>query len=142
MRQTRTGQERGASNYFNAVMLKDDLYSVRKIKEENKSIEVIIELNEQHKIFEGHFPGQPVLPGVCIMQMTREILESFLNKKLQLLKADDIRFSSMVNPTKNKELKFILQYNFNQMPQINMSAKILNKEDVVCCKIKATYKII
>ena len=96
-------------------MLKDDLYSVKKIKEENKFIEAIIELNEQHKIFKGHFPGQPVLPGVCIMQMTREILESFLNKKLQLLKADDIRFSSMVDPTKNKELKFILQYNFNEM---------------------------
>ncbi len=123
-------------------MLKDDLYSILKIKEENNSVEAIIELNEQHKIFEGHFPGQPVLPGVCIMQMTREILESFLNKKLQLSKADDIRFSSMVDPTKNKELNFIVQYSFNEMQQINMSAKILNSENVVCCKMKATYKLL
>ena len=76
----------------NQPMLKDSLYTIQNITEENNTIEAIIELEEHHDIFQGHFPGQPVLPGVCMLQMTKEILEIFFNYKVQLSKADDILF--------------------------------------------------
>lgn len=123
-------------------MLKNSLYIIQKITEENNSVEAIVELNAKHEIFKGHFPGQPVLPGVCMMQMVREILESFLQQLLQLLKADDIRFLAMVDPTVTKELRFLIQYNFNEAKLINMNAKISRQDDVVCCKMKATYKLL
>ena len=31
-------------------------------------------LNPDHLIYKAHFPGQPVTPGVCILQMIRELL--------------------------------------------------------------------
>jgi 3-hydroxyacyl-[acyl-carrier-protein] dehydratase len=120
-------------------MLKDDLYTIQQINEENNVINVDVELNELHEIFKGHFPGQPVLPGVCMLQMVRELFENFFNKKLQLSRADDIRFLAMIDPTVNKELKFLLQYKFDDA-QINVNAKILKDKDVVCCKMKATFK--
>jgi 3-hydroxyacyl-[acyl-carrier-protein] dehydratase len=120
-------------------MLKNNLYTIQQISEEKNSIHSIIELNAQHEIFKGHFPRQPVLPGACILQMTKEILETLFEKKLQLTKADDIRFSAMVDPTKNKELKFLIKYNFSETHSINIVAKILKEDEVVCCKIKATY---
>ncbi|MBV9962955.1 MAG: 3-hydroxyacyl-ACP dehydratase [Parafilimonas sp.] len=123
-------------------MLKDDLYSIKNITGGNKFIEAVAKLNAEHEIFTGHFPKQPVLPGVCMMQMVKEIVENFRNQKLQLLKADDIKFSSMIDPAQNAEVKFMLQYGLNEIQQINVNAKILNNKDVVCCKMKATYKII
>jgi 3-hydroxyacyl-[acyl-carrier-protein] dehydratase len=120
-------------------MLKDDLYTIQQINEENNVINVDVELNELHEIFKGHFPGQPVLPGVCMLQMVRELFENFFNKKLQLSRADDIRFLAMIDPTVNKKLKFLLQYKFDDA-QINVNAKILKDKDVVCCKMKATFK--
>jgi len=28
-----------------------------------------IALNKDHPVFEGHFPGNPILPGVCTVKM-------------------------------------------------------------------------
>ena len=122
-------------------MLKDDLYKIQQINEENNSIHAVIELNELHEIFKGHFPGQPVLPGACMLQMTKEILETFFNNKLQLLKADDIRFTVMVDPNETKQLKFLIQYKRAETQLINISAKILKEDEVVCYKMKAMYTI-
>jgi 3-hydroxyacyl-[acyl-carrier-protein] dehydratase len=121
-------------------MLKDDLYIIKNISGTGSWFEAVIELNEQHKIFEGHFPEQPVLPGACMLQMTRELLETFLEKTFQLVKADDIRFSAMVDPNVNKELRFLIQCKFVETEVININAKILKHDDVVCCKIKASFK--
>lgn len=122
-------------------MLKDDLYIIQQTHEENNSINANVELNKLHEIFKGHFPGQPVLPGVCMLQMTREILETFFKCNLQLVKADDIRFTAMVDPAKNKELNFLIQYDRVEMQLIKINAKILKKDEDVCCKIKATFII-
>lgn len=118
-------------------MLKDDLYFVQNVIAENNSVKATIILNDNHSIFEGHFPSQPVLPGVCMMQMTREILEIVLEKKIQLLNASDIRFTVMIIPEKNMELIFAVEYKIENNT-INISAKIL-KDDVVCFKMKAKF---
>lgn len=120
-------------------MLKDDLYTIQQITAENNSIEAAIALNSNHKIFEGHFPGQPVLPGVCMMQMTKEILEIVLHNNLQLSKAEDIRFSAMIVPEDGKDLQFSIQYKTAEENSINVMAKIL-KEETVCFKMKAGYQ--
>ena len=119
-------------------MLKDSLYTIQNITEENNTIEAIIELDEHHAIFQGHFPGQPVLPGVCMLQMTKEILEIFFNYKVQLSKADDIRFLSMIQPS-GADPEFFIQYSYKD-PLLNIAAKITVNE-VVCCKLKASFNI-
>jgi 3-hydroxyacyl-[acyl-carrier-protein] dehydratase len=120
-------------------MLKDSLYTIQNISGDNNIIEATLELDEYHGIFKGHFPNQPVLPGVCMLQMAKEILEFFFNYKVQLSKAEDIRFLAMVDPTQNKELKFVIQYDVFEAKSITVNAKIIKKDDVVCCKIKAVF---
>ena len=119
-------------------MLKDSLYIIKQIDKGNNSIDVIIELNAKHEIFKGHFPSQPVLPGACMLQMIKEILETSLDIKLQLSKADDIKFLQMIQPSDNTVLLFSIQYDYTENPALNITAKIL-KGDVICCKIKALY---
>src|ERR1044072_3167053 len=121
-------------------MLKDALYTIQKIAAENNTIEVGVVLNAAHAIFKGHFPSQPVLPGACMLQMVKEIMEIFFKKELQLTKAEDMRFSAVVNPDKNKELKFSILYNIGENQSININTKIIRSDDVVCCKMKASFK--
>lgn len=33
-----------------------------------------VRLDAAHPIYAGHFPGNPVLPGVCTLQIVRECL--------------------------------------------------------------------
>lgn len=34
-----------------------------------------VRLDAAHPVYAGHFPGNPVLPGVCTLQIVRECLE-------------------------------------------------------------------
>ena len=119
-------------------MLKGSLYHLIKIAEENNIIEAVVELNKSDDIFKGHFPDQPVLPGVCMMQMIREILETFFQVKLQLLKADDVRFTAMVDPTKDAQLIVQIQF-IRKDNSIQTKSKIPKMDEIVCCKMQATF---
>ncbi len=122
-------------------MLKHTLYTVNTLTEKNNIIEAIVELDATHEIFKGHFPQQPVLPGVCLMQMVREILETYLQEKLQLFKAEDIRYTAMVDPTKKARLSFQIQFDRSD-DLITTKSKILKKDDLICCKMQATFIIL
>lgn len=119
-------------------MLKNSLYIIKQFVDDNNTLEAIVELNKTHAIFEGHFPSQPVLPGACMLQMTKEILEHALHRKLQLLKAGEIKFLQMIQPENNTTLFFSIQYNEAENSIVQVSAKIM-KNDIVCYKLKASY---
>jgi 3-hydroxyacyl-[acyl-carrier-protein] dehydratase len=119
-------------------MFKDSLYTIQKISAENGSVKATIKLNEDHEIFKAHFPSQPVLPGACMLQMIKEILETALTVKLQLSKAGEIKFLSMIQPS-DTALQFSIEYNFITNISVNISAQIL-LNDVVCCKMKGLFQ--
>ena len=50
-------------------MLMNDFYTISDLQTEEFSISCKATFNKDHDIFNGHFPGQPVVPGVCMMQM-------------------------------------------------------------------------
>ena len=91
-------------------MLLSDFYTILKSDSQNSSVSVEIELNGDHRIFTGHFPNMPVVPGVCQIQMTKEILAKELNKNLRLSSASNIKFLAVINPKENKNLQFDLKY--------------------------------
>jgi 3-hydroxyacyl-[acyl-carrier-protein] dehydratase len=79
-------------------MLVPDLYRVLNQQTEAETIRAEVEVNAAHDIFKGHFPSVPVLPGVCMVQCVKELIEASIEKKTRLDKADMIKFLSMLNP--------------------------------------------
>ncbi|ROH96324.1 3-hydroxyacyl-ACP dehydratase [Chryseobacterium daecheongense] len=77
-------------------------------KAENGSITANIILNKDHDIFKGHFPGNPVTPGVCMMQIVKELTEEFTGSKLFLKSASNVKFMAIINPVETPELKLQL----------------------------------
>ena len=86
-------------------MLQPDFYSFSRFNSDGNSLlEANFSLHPEHPIFAGHFPGQPVVPGVCMLQIIKEGLEQALGKKLFLSQAATIKFLSMLVPTADKEI--------------------------------------
>jgi 3-hydroxyacyl-[acyl-carrier-protein] dehydratase len=83
-------------------MVLDSLFVVKNSRMEANEIKASLELDEKHSIFEGHFPGQPVVPGVCMMQAVKELVERHLGKKLIIHEADNMKFLSVLDPRTNK----------------------------------------
>jgi 3-hydroxyacyl-[acyl-carrier-protein] dehydratase len=63
-----------------------------------------------HPIFNGHFPGQPVLPGACQVQLVHEMLTYVTGKEWRLRKADQIKFLTMIDPRQHNRLELSLSY--------------------------------
>lgn len=118
-------------------MLKDSLYHVISVTNADNAINAVIELQPGNEIFQGHFSGQPVLPGACMLQMVEEILESELQIAYRLQKAENLKFLTMVDPRQNNTLYLELNYSVEESStHINAS---LNTSEQTAFKLQATF---
>ena len=51
-------------------------------------------------IFDGHFPEQPILPGVAMVELVHRAAEVALAEKLVLKSAGNYKFLAMIDPDK------------------------------------------
>jgi 3-hydroxyacyl-[acyl-carrier-protein] dehydratase len=91
-------------------MLLNDFFYIKKIKSEGSFLNGALLINKEHKIFEGHFPSIPIVPGVCMMQMVKEIMEHHLGRKVLLRSGDNVKFLSVINPREHSEIEMAIQY--------------------------------
>lgn len=85
-------------------MLINDFFTIITIEQTESSILSTIKLNATHQIFEGHFPNNPITPGVVQIQIIKELLEKFFNQKLMLKEMGRCKFLSILNPNENAEI--------------------------------------
>ena len=64
-----------------------------------------VRLNASHVIYKAHFPGMPITPGVCIIQMVTECLQQHLEEMLQLEYVKNVKFLNTIIPDGNKEVE-------------------------------------
>jgi len=91
-------------------MLNDSLYKIDSFTNVDGKIEAALTIDANHRIFEGHFPGQPVLPGVCMVQIFKELLEKATHQKLFLYQAESSKFLALVDPRQTPQLTFVVDY--------------------------------
>mgnify|MGYP001567113752 CR=1 FL=1 len=88
-------------------MLLNDFFKITDVQNGEKYT-VSIEMNPKHDIYNGHFPGNPITPGVCLTQMVKETVEHITNKKLQMVKGDNLKFTAILNPEVNRNVTMSL----------------------------------
>lgn len=91
-------------------MLKDHFYHIIHLNNAHNAITAGLQLNTAHPIFQGHFPGQPVVPGACMLQMVKEVLTEALPGGHQLKKAANLKFIAPVDPNMVDELELQLTF--------------------------------
>jgi len=112
----------------------NDLYVIKDIRQElaGNKFSVQIELNSGHPVFRGHFPGNPVLPGVCTVQIIKELLANLLKRNLNLKKAGTIKYLSFINPEKNRLVSFDLQVKAVEEGTLICNASVFHEATVFC----------
>jgi len=121
-------------------MLKQDLFYFKDIiiSPEKDNASVIVKLNAEHNIFSGHFPGKPILPGVCIVQMIKEILSEIIKKDVMLVKSNSIKFLNLINPLQHPTIKFDLKIKSADYSSIQVNC-IVFFESVNFCNFKGVF---
>lgn len=92
------------------MSLKNNLYTISTPEEQAAgTFKTKVALNPNHPIFEGHFPAQPVLPGVCLLNMLKDIIGAIKNKPVNLKSAATIKYIKLVDPEVEPALVFQIQ---------------------------------
>jgi 3-hydroxyacyl-[acyl-carrier-protein] dehydratase len=115
-------------------MLIDNLFRIQSFicGNNNESLTASIILNPDHPVFKGHFPGNPILPGVCTLQIAKELLEKLTGMELMLLKANSIKYLGFVNPLTHPVVNFTLTLNQGNPNTIQCSATVTAEGSSVC----------
>lgn len=118
-----------------------DFYTLESYeKAENGSFTATINLNKDHDIFRGHFPGNPVTPGVCMMQIVKELSEEFTGRKLFLKMASNVKFMAIINPFETPELK--LQLDINETGEEVKVKNTTSFGGTIALKMSVNYQIL
>ena len=91
------------------MILKDSFFFVEQEKERNGLPVFSIRLHPSHTIFKAHFPGSPIVPGVCQIQILSELMEMYSGKKLYLKEVKNIKFLSVLDPIQSPCLEVDFQ---------------------------------
>lgn len=81
-------------------MLLNNFFTIAQQVQTDSNINSQISLNAEHPIYKGHFPHQPVLPGVCMMQMLAELTGHALGREVVIKKAGQVKFLIPIIPQK------------------------------------------
>lgn len=69
-----------------------------------ESMTAQIKLNQEHEIFKAHFPEQPIVPGVCQIQMVSEVLAAHIRCTVTLSDARNVKYLMPIDPNKTPEM--------------------------------------
>lgn len=66
-------------------------------------------LNADHVIFKAHFPGNPIVPGVCTVRMVEECFSDHIRKPYRLYHLKNIKFLNIISPLqcRKMEIRFL-----------------------------------
>lgn len=115
-------------------MLENDLYTIvnTDMAEGKSAFTAVIRLNEAHPLFGGHFPGNPILPGVCTLQIIRELLEKAARQPLRMERSSTIKYLGFIVPSVMPEVVFSLQRSDWDNGSFSCAAVVTAREANVC----------
>ena len=92
-------------------MLLDNFYTILSSESSDSTIWTIqVKLNPGHPVYQGHFPGHPVVPGVCLLQLIKECVEDIRQQKLQVTQVSSCKFLSAINPIETPHISVALTF--------------------------------
>ncbi|RZJ54987.1 MAG: 3-hydroxyacyl-ACP dehydratase [Flavobacterium sp.] len=121
------------------MVLKDfyKILSEEKISDSKYIITILV--NEKHDVFKGHFPGNPIMPGVCMIQIIKELSESITKSTLMIQTLSNVKFMALINPEATPELRLELDVVTSEDNLVKVKNTTYFNE-TVALKLSNTYK--
>jgi 3-hydroxyacyl-[acyl-carrier-protein] dehydratase len=93
-----------------------------------------VRLDPEHPVFRGHFPGKPILPGVCSLAIIRECAARAAGVALKFSSIRESKFLSAVLPTAQLTVELNLVQDADKTYAVDAT---LSEGETVMLKLKA-----
>jgi len=117
----------------------ESLFTINEFETDQEEFSATITFDPSHEIFKGHFPGQSVVPGVCLIHITKEIAGLITGKKMQFEKSSNIKFLHIINPDDNPEVNLKGSYSKCETGELKVAA-VVSDDNSVFFKFKGQFE--
>ena len=122
------------------MKLQDNLFTILSQQEVEGLPTFQLCIYPEWPIYQAHFPGHPITPGVCIVQMVQELLGLALNRDVMLRKAKNVKYLAIISPDEVSELTV----SFTKMEEqedgsLKVHAQVTGSETIYT-KLSATFE--
>ena len=93
-----------------------------------------VELRADHPVYEGHFPGQPVVPGVCTVRVVRELTARAVGYDVWFDTIREAKFVSVLIPSEG------LCITVEATLAGETLRAVVRRDEQVVLKLQATWK--
>jgi 3-hydroxyacyl-[acyl-carrier-protein] dehydratase len=95
------------------MILRNNLYTIEGQSDREGFVCYDIRLQADHTIYKAHFPGEPITPGVCVIQIAKELLEDCLQRQLAIKAMKNVKFLAVISPRQHPQVR----YTFRQIQE-------------------------
>ena len=106
------------------------LYTIKGLQFTDGGFSASLSFNPNHEIFKGHFPGQPVVPGVTLIHILKDLCSTITGSEVNLIKGTNIKFLNIIDPTDNAVYTISGSFSRNEDKTISLTASIHNEHSV------------
>lgn len=119
------------------MRLEDNFYKIHAIEGAENDYKIEVELMENHPIYAGHFPTQPVVPGVCTLTIIRECIGKILSKSVSFASIKECKYVSALIPQAG--LKIIINLTLSADGGVKVVVERVDNKQIAL-KLKATLR--
>ena len=123
------------------MILKNSLYTIADKRMEGSGIFYQILLDKNHFIYKAHFPNEPITPGVCIIQIAKELLEDYLHEEYEISYVKNIKFLSVLSPLSTPSVAYVFD-KITFLPETNecKTQVQVQQDNVLFAKLSIIFK--
>ena len=122
------------------MVLQDNLFSIMSQAQEDGQPAFQVRIHKEWPIYKAHFPGHPITPGVCIVQMIQELLQVHLGRKVSLRKAKTVKYTAIISPDEVSELSVSFpKIEEQEDGSLKLQAQVAGGETIYT-KLSATFQ--
>jgi 3-hydroxyacyl-[acyl-carrier-protein] dehydratase len=89
-----------------AAVLFSAFYTILSWTRQDNSFRAAVKLTPEHPIFGGHFPGRPITPGVCVLQIAEDLTGRATGERVAWEQVDSIKYLGIIDPRVTPEITF------------------------------------
>ncbi len=87
------------------MILKQHFYKISNLSDD-QFLKFQVQFDTESEILKAHFPSQPIVPGACLTQICKEIIENLEGKMIQIQEFKNLKFINTINPEQVNDIMF------------------------------------
>lgn len=91
-------------------MFLDTLFHIDSEQISDNQADFTVRLNPSHPIYKGHFPNDPITPGVCVVQIAIDLFTHLRRQEYILSQAKNIKFIQIIRPHEYEQVEYRLSW--------------------------------